>query len=632
MNFVAPWLLAFLVALPVIWWLLRLTPPAPKQVTFPALDLLRGLVNARQTPARTPWWLLALRLSIAALVIVGLAKPLLSPHNALSGSGPLLIAIDNDWASARAWEQRQQSLRNLIAQAEREHRDIMLLPTAPNANGAALEIDGPFAASSATAAASRIAPQPWPSDWSAATALLKPLPQNLAIVWLNGGLGGTAAERFAATLKGHGTLRILSDAENTPLYLLTPPNLEGDAMLLMLHRALPIGADTVSVAALDAAGKILAQIPARFPSGTVRAEPLLDLPRDVRNHVTRLEVEGSASAATTILLDERWHRRPVGLVSDTNDDARQSLLDEHYYLERALKPFVDLRRGAFRALMAEPLAVLILTDNAAFNDEDEAALEKWVRQGGVLIRFAGPQLGAGEAQKLLPVTLRHGDRALGGALSWATPQRLLAFPSSSPFHGLALPDDVTISRQLLADPEADLSRKSWASLQDGTPLVTAKAIGLGHSVLFHVPALPDWSNLPLSGLFVEMLRRLIDLGNGMAVAESAALALPPRQVMDAFGVLKTPPSVAQSLTDLEHAQPSPQHPPGLYGPPRAASAFNLGQSLSPPIAYQGDAEAYKATQAENDLQPIILTLAFLLALLDFMLSLWLRGMFKKVQA
>ena len=112
----------------------------------------------------------------------------------------------------------------------------------------------------------------------------------------------------------------------------------------------------------------------------------------------------------------------------------------------------------------------------------------------------------------MPVTLREGGRALGSALSWETPQPLQPFAETSPFAG-AHPRSasVVVNRQVLAEPAADLPPKVWASLADGTPLVTAERRGKGLIVLFHVTANADWSNLPLSGMFVEMLRRVLDL-------------------------------------------------------------------------------------------------------------------------
>src|SRR6266849_339638 len=106
LAFVSPWLLVALAALPIIWWLLRVTPPAPRRIPFPALRLLLGLIPREETPARTPLWLIVLRSILAALVIIGLAHPLLNPHAALAGSGPLVLVIDDGWAAARDWPAR----------------------------------------------------------------------------------------------------------------------------------------------------------------------------------------------------------------------------------------------------------------------------------------------------------------------------------------------------------------------------------------------------------------------------------------------------------------------------------------------------------------------------------------------
>src|SRR6185437_11812136 len=193
--FETPWLLGFLAALPVLWWLLRLTPPSPRKITFPALMLLRGLITPEQTPARTPWWILLLRLVIAAIIITALAGPRLNPQSVLPGSGAVLIAIDNDWAAARAWDARQEALRHFIHEAEHENREVILLPTAPPPSGETMHLIGPVAAKAAYAYAEHLAPMPWPADWAKAKALLDTLDKNTVAysLWFNSGLGGRSA-------------------------------------------------------------------------------------------------------------------------------------------------------------------------------------------------------------------------------------------------------------------------------------------------------------------------------------------------------------------------------------------------------------------------------------------------------
>src|ERR1700733_9610943 len=164
LAFASPWLLAALVALPVIWWLLRVTPPAPRRIPFPALRLLLGLSPREETPARTPLWLIVLRTVLAALVIVGLAHPLINPQAPLAGSGPLILVIDDGWASAADWSARQNAALDLLAEAEREDRQIVLVTTAPPASDRPAPPLQPVRAADARAAVAALAPKPWGVD------------------------------------------------------------------------------------------------------------------------------------------------------------------------------------------------------------------------------------------------------------------------------------------------------------------------------------------------------------------------------------------------------------------------------------------------------------------------------------
>ncbi len=142
--------------------------------------------------------------------------------------------------------------------------------------------------------------------------------------------------------------------------------------------------------------------------------------------------------------------------------------------------------------------MIILADVGTLSPEIRERLAAWIEQGGVLVRFAGPRLAQAD-DDLVPVKLRRGGRSLGGSLTWEKPQHLTAFTADGPFAGLSVPKDVTINRQVLAEPDAVLATKSWASLEDGTPLVTGEHRGKGVVALFHVSADMRWSDLPMSG-------------------------------------------------------------------------------------------------------------------------------------
>ena len=240
-----------------------------------------------------------------------------------------------------------------------------------------------------------------------------------------------------------------------------------------------------------------------------------------------------------------------------------------------------MRRGSATDLLKRELAVLVFADTGPDSPAEEAAVGKWIEAGGLLLRFAGPHL-AEQGDHLLPVRLRHGGgRTIGGALSWEQPAKLAPFAPDSPFAGLAIPADVTVSRQVLAEPDLDLAGKTWARLVDGTPLVTAEKRGKGWIVLVHTTANADWSNLALSGLFVEMLRRIVAMSQG--VTEAGEEALPPIETLDGFGRLQRAPPTARPIpaTEIATAIASPRHPPGFYGTADARRALNLVGRRSP---------------------------------------------------
>src|SRR5690606_27051091 len=126
---------------------------------------------------------------------------------------------------------------------------------------------------------------------------------------------------------------------------------------------------------------------------------------------------------------------------------------------------------------------------------------------------------------------------------------LRSFSETGPFSGLDVPNDVSVRRQVLAEPSFDLNGKTYATLQDGTPLITGEGRGHGNLVLLHISPDASWSNLPISGTFVEILRRLVSLSQSSATQNNqGSLSLPPYQLLSATGELIPPTSAARSLT------------------------------------------------------------------------------------
>jgi hypothetical protein len=254
---------------------------------------------------------------------------------------------------------------------------------------------------------------------------------------------------------------------------------------------------------------------------------------------------------------------------------------------------------------------------------------KFVEDGGVLLRFGGPRLAA-QSDDLVPVRLRAGERLMGSSMTWASPQHLTPFGDESPFRGLNIAGEVTVTRQVLAEPSVELADHTWARLTDGTPLVTGAAKGRGWLVLFHVGASPGWSSLPISGLYVDMLRRVVELSEGMRGGAAAAKTgtFPPFQTLNGYGHLEKPYPEATPLraSEMETATVGPLHPPGLYGVQGALIALNAFGSHSTlrPLAVGRTIFPYAGTAAQELKWPMLET-ALIILLIDALISLMLRG-------
>jgi len=636
LSFVAPWALWALIVLPLLWLLLRLTPPSPKRIGFPAIRLLFGLKPREETPDRTPWWLILLRLTIAALLILAMARPLWNSNPAAATLGDLLLVMDDGWASGNGWQEQQSAALDLIAAAGRRDGKVLLLTTAPHSDGSEIALRH-LTASDATGLVSAMAPQPWPVDRRKALQALDgvSLAAGTEIVWLTDGMASTQGDTdtaLANRLQKLGATRILMPNEVALPLVQLAPRRDPEGIDVKLVRTISGAPQRATVRAQDRDGHGLGTADVNFTADQRTADGKLMLPLELRNRVSQITVDGQSTAAAIALLDDGGGHKPVGLISDNPAQGQQPLLGELYYIERALAPNNEVRVGDLATLSVQPLSMLILPDQTAVSPADRVKLKQWVEHGGMLVRFAGERLAntTDSQDDLLPVRLRRGDRAVGGALSWSAPLHFAAFPDKSPFAGLPVPKDATVTRQVLAEPDIDLGNRTWARLSDGTPLVTGVRSGQGYIVLFHTSANADWSDLPLSGLFVDMLERLVLTAEGVPPsAENDDRPLPAVAVLDGFGHLNPATAAALPVTAEEIAKNAvgPRHPPGFYGPSAARHALNLSPAI-PRLAPLGLAGEKLQHGSTVDLRPWALLIALLLLLADQIVALSLRGLIR----
>lgn len=633
-GFAAPWLLLGLAALPILWFLLRALPPAPIRRRFPGVALLLGLTDEKSQPDRTPWWLLLLRTLAVAAIILGFAEPILNPQERGGANAPLVVLVDATWADARDWQRRLDRMEAILDEAATAGRPVSIVRLT--------DLDGgPVMFQTSDAWSERlpgIAPNPWEPDPARVSAWIDRLVGEFDTFWLSDGLERGIRAPLLSALEARGQVRIFES--DIPAMVLRPAVFAEGEIRLAAARARAFGPATAAVSAwgIDPAGveRELARAEIEFAPGQSEGEVAISLPPELRNRIGRFEIAGVRSAGATTLTGDSLKRREVALISGRDENEGLELLSPLHYLERALEPAAALIDGDLAEVLQANPDVLVLADVATVSEGEREPLLAWIEEGGFLLRFAGPRLAGSDVARsaedpLMPVRLRVGGRTIGGAMSWGEPKKLRPFAESSPFHGLEIPEDVRVSAQVIAQPGPELSGRTIAALDDGTPLVTRKRIGQGQIVLFHVTANAEWSTLPLSGLFVQMLERLAVSTRPSipGAGELAGTVWTPEDVLDAFGRLRdagTLPGIPGER--IAEGTLSAELPPGLYAGQDSRIAVNVIDSDTTVAASRWPGHlAVEGLDAmrETALKGALLAIAMILLAADVLASLWLSG-------
>jgi hypothetical protein len=481
-----------------------------------------------------------------------------------------------------------------------------------------------------------IQPAGYAPDAAEVTQAIVALDRAANTTWLSAGADFDGRSDVLEALQDKGTVSVLEMPRS--IFALGPVTRTEQGVSSVVHRIGGLGEAYITVLAVgpgpSGVERVLGQTSLSVEVGETVVN--IGLRTELRNRVTRFEIENIRSAGAVQLVADSLKRPKVALISGEDNGSTAQLLSHLHYLRAAFGETSDVIEGEFSDLIAANPDVIVLADVARLAGGEAADLLDWTQQGGVLLRFSGPKLAASDVARdgvdpLLPVRLRAGGRSVGGAMTWGDPKGVRPFVETSPFYGLEVPDDVTVSSQVMAQPDPELAMRVIATLADGTPLVTRKAVGQGQVVLFHVTANAQWSTLPLSGLFVSMLQRLTSVSNGDA-AEARDLSgqvLSPVAVLDGFGQMMDAGLQASIEGDVfANAAASKETPPGVYQMQQRAVALNVfgrADALRPAVWPNTVTMLGALDAGEVSLRPALLTAALITLALDLIAVLMLSG-------
>jgi len=632
LYFLAPIALSGFLLLPIVYYFLKILPPKPKRIFFPPVSLMQSIALVEATPSRAPWWVLLLRLLIASLIITAMAGPQWRPIGAsLDNKHKTLIILDDGWAAANDWDLRIKKAESLIHELRNNNSPVALLISNEPKNISLIEHNY------ALEIIRSLKPKSYIPNYKELTTYVDKFTQensDINIIWITEKYGHADIANFTTFLSG-----LQNKVQNISVFinnnsLITLSNLTSSQKSIRLNvKAHDLDKSLYSLIANDQSGQTIYKKDIMIGSGSGEWIDI-DLPLELRNQISVIKLANDHSASSVVLLDDHTHLKRVGLYGSMKDEQSQPLLSSLYYIDKALSKFASISyvksgdNDPVKTLLDEKPSILILSDVIISSEEDQKNIETFVENGGILLRFAGP-LTAKNIDDFVPVRLRHNGRVLGGALSWQTPKAIKDFDRTSPFFQLSIPKDVAINKQILAEPDVGLNFKTWASLDDGTPLITANKLGRGMIILFHITADNSWSNLPISGLFVGMMERIVALSpETFSVKEDETIiqnavqniSMKPIKLLDGYGhFMDKIPDGVLALDPLANAA-TRINPAGFYGDnfvKRAIQPIGQDEQIEEINLLSKNLPVYSLNSSQEiDLRSYLLIAALVLFLID----------------
>ncbi|HRQ60096.1 MAG TPA: hypothetical protein PLO23_01035 [Alphaproteobacteria bacterium] len=566
-----------------------------------------------------------LRLGAVSAAVVGLADPRFDSDPVLErGEGPVVLVVDNDWSATGKAELIKSRIETVLETAARQGRPVALIGTAPETTEG-VKVQNYMSADDALKALPAFKTYPWNADRKGTEDALQDFKgSGASVVWFSNGITDTRTPDFIRSLEGVGSVSVFESAPEGAAKLLSlAPEDNENNLALAAHRLHAGPSETVSLLALNGAGEILAQKDATFEEGSLTAKASFEIPLALRRQIVKMSIAGQDHAGAQVLLDESGRRRSVGLLGAPGE---AGLFDDAYYIKPAIRHYTDVVTGSASEILKQPVSALIMTDGAVLSEEDETQIQDWVKNGGLLLRFAGPRLAAQPDTALTPLPLRRGAEAMQGAFSGAGSSALAPFEEDSPLANLAVPENLRIKTRVMPESSALLEgTEAWASFEDGTPFITAKRDGKGMQILVHTAANMDWSNLPLSGdFFLGTIRAAIAQSKNAQAQGEIQNPLPALNVLSAKGRLSVPDRGNIRLTReaLAGAAVTAASPPGFYGEGADSKlahniyrAFEEYKALDLPALKSEGTKSFTLSEGENSRLLMGLLLALGLGLL-----------------
>jgi len=271
-----------------------------------------------------------------------------------------------------------EKARNVVRQAYNDERQVILVQMADPENAEGYEISQPLEASHALELLEQMQPMPWAVDYGALTSGMNALVDGEygASFWLSSGLDHENALAFSNELKDKAPLQYFENGSDALPIVIDPAEYENGDYRLTIRRAAPEDSFDFSIGGYAQDGTLLAKYDYSFAEGQSELDVFFDVPElssssAISSDIFRFSVEGEKNAAASVIVDDQWRPRSVGLVVQNRAEA-ESLLSESRFIKTAIAPHSEMFMGSIEELIESgDISVLVIPD--AFTISSAAA-------------------------------------------------------------------------------------------------------------------------------------------------------------------------------------------------------------------------------------------------------------------
>ena len=615
---------------PVIWIIVKSLPPVPKSFNFSSFFLLEKIDHDNSKNKKTPLWLVLFRTFLFILIVFFFSKPFLKNENSITGEKyeKYIIVADIGWSIAKDWDKFKEIVLAIGKEAEKNKKKIVFFHSKLVSYKEARIFNTSDYLNNYL---ENISPLPVQLKSSSLNKLIKKdnFFKNSQVFFISSKFDFI---NFADQFKSINNLK----NRNNNYHFINPVE------TILIIKSIKITQDKIKCE-IFRLGKNKFKQDFFLKIETVNKEVIyrnahtikknknieiinLSFPIEIINQIESIRLVGQNHAGAKYYFDDFSKKKNIAILTNNEFYNQSPLLSPIYYIKKSLHPKHTIKIEKIENIINQDYSTIIIPGKIKIPNELNDRLNKWLLEGGTLIRFAEEGM-VGKYSSFLPYQETYSRiRYIDSQLTINNKLIISAFEKDSIFYGIEIPRDINFNKQLIFEVNSE-QVNILAKLNDNTPLVSMKKFGDGEIILFHIGANNDWSNLPISSLFSDILNRVLLFSKNSKSYNLNNLNL--NKEIDGFGNLITPKRIVSidNFEKLKTLKPSIENPPGKYENNQISIFLNLATNITDYTTEKNNSivDTSYSFETSRDLSPTILKIILSMFILDILITIMIKN-------